>query len=214
MTHHLHTYLPAAGRDWALPFYDTITRVFGIDRARGRMLADADLGAGQRILDVGCGTGTFAVLIKTSHLDAEVVGLDPDSKALRRAMQKAERASVRIAFDRGFATELPYADGSFDRVISSFMFHHLPLDQKPAALQEFHRVLGPGGALHLIDFGGPDSGARGVRGWLLRTHKHTRDNFGERIPSRLEEAGFAGVRLVSQRMLIAGPVAYYRAEAR
>ena len=213
MAHHVDTYLPAAGHDWALPFYDTMTRVFGIDRARGRFLADAELCARQRILDVGCGTGTFAVLIRTSNPDAEVVGLDPDAKALRRAKQKAERAGVRIPFDQGSATDLPYADGSFDRVLSSFMFHHLPFAQKPVVLQEFRRVLRPGGALHLIDFGGPDAGARGVRGWFLRRHKHTRNNFGERIPTQLSEAGFARVRLVSQQMLLAGPVAHYRAEA-
>ena len=55
------TYLPAAGHDWALPFYDTITRIFGVDAARRRLLQQASVGPDDRVLDVGCGTGTFAV---------------------------------------------------------------------------------------------------------------------------------------------------------
>lgn len=211
MSHDLKMYLPAAGHHWALPFYDIITRASGVDAARRQFVADVKIGSGQRILDVGCGTGTLAIAMKSIVSDTDVVGLDPDPGALQRASRKAERAGVRIAFDRGSADHLPYANASFDRVVSSFMFHHLPADLKLPALREMRRVLGPGGALHLIDFGGPASAARGLRGWFLSRNRYTRHNFGDFIPKLLTEAGFSAVALIRQRMVMAGPIAHYQA---
>ena len=79
------TYLPAAGRDWRLPLYDPFVKLLGGDAARRVLLDQAGLRPGQRVLDVGCGTGTLATLIKQLHPEVEVVGLDPDPKALARA---------------------------------------------------------------------------------------------------------------------------------
>ncbi len=83
------TYLPAAGHDWSLPLYDPIVKLLGGDAARKALLEQAALRPGQRVLDVGCGTGTLATLIKQLYPDVEVVGLDPDPKALARARRKA-----------------------------------------------------------------------------------------------------------------------------
>src|SRR5688500_2149174 len=113
-------YLPEAGHDWALPFYDAITRIFGIVGTRRKLIEQPNIRAGQRILDVGCGTGTFADLTRPLHPDVDVIGIDPDPKALARSTRKAERAGVSAAFERASAHELPYADASFDRVFSSF----------------------------------------------------------------------------------------------
>jgi len=80
------TYLPAAGHDWSLPLYDPIVKLLGGDAARRALLEQAALRPGQRVLDVGCGTGTLATLIKQLYPDVEVVGLDPDPKALARVV--------------------------------------------------------------------------------------------------------------------------------
>ena len=77
------------------------------------------------------------VLIKCCHPDVDVVGLDPDPKALTRARQKAEREGVSIQLDRGFSDELPYPEASFDLVFSSRIFHHLPGDEKGPTLREW-----------------------------------------------------------------------------
>ena len=82
------------------------------------------------MLDIGCGTGSLVVLVKRLFPDVEVVGLDPDEKALARAARKARRVGASIQFDRGFSDALDYPDASFDRVFSSFMFHHLERDEK------------------------------------------------------------------------------------
>ncbi len=194
-------YLPAAGRDWALPFYDPLVRLLGADKTRRELLDQAAVGRSARVLDVGCGTGTMATIIKRVHPEVEVVGLDPDPKALARARRKAERAAVLIRFDQGFSDELPYADASFERVFSSFMFHHLPADQRGKALREIRRVLVPGGSLHLVDFLTPDG----------RAGRRLRDNSDSRILLLLREAGFSSLKKVREGTLLFGllRIGYY-----
>ncbi len=120
------TYIPAAGHGWFLPLYDPIVKLLGGDSARTALVEQAAVRSGHRILDIGCGTGSLVILIKRLHPDVVVVGLDPDPKALARGRRKAERAAVSIRFDQGFSDEPPYPEASFDRVFSSFMFHHRP----------------------------------------------------------------------------------------
>jgi SAM-dependent methyltransferase len=55
-------YLPAVGHDWLLPLYDPVVKLLGADIARRALLDQAKLQAGHRVLDIGCGTGTFATL--------------------------------------------------------------------------------------------------------------------------------------------------------
>src|SRR5215216_5176906 len=119
------TYLPAAGRDVFLPLYDPFTKLVGFDGIRRALLQQAALRPDFRVLDVGCGTGTLAVLIKRLNPSIDVVALDPDPKALVRGRRKAERAGVSVRFDRGFSDALGYPDAGFDRVFSSMMIHHL-----------------------------------------------------------------------------------------
>jgi len=91
------TYLPAAGRDLFLPLYDLVARLLGADQARQSLLDQPQLRSAQRVLDIGCGTGTFAVLLKKRFPKVEVIGLDPDQRALARAKRKSERAGVSIS---------------------------------------------------------------------------------------------------------------------
>ena len=121
-------YLPGMGFDWLLPLYDPFTRLLGIQAAHQRLAEQAELESARRVLEIGCGTGNLALLVKRGRPQLEVVGLDPDAKALARADRKARRAGLSLELDRGFADELPYPDASFDRVLSAFMFHHLDAD--------------------------------------------------------------------------------------
>ena len=204
-------YLPAAGRAWALPLYDVVTRLLGFDRARQAILDHADLRTEARVLDIGCGTGSLAVSIKRLHGKVEVVGLDPDPKALARGRRKAEAAGAVVRFDQGFSDQLPYPDASFDRVFSSLMLHHLTPEEKDRTLSEVRRVLKPGGVLHLVDFGGPDPGPRGFLAHVLHAGPHLSDNFEGRILARMRQAGFTDPSEVAHRASPVGRVAYYRA---
>jgi ubiquinone/menaquinone biosynthesis C-methylase UbiE len=202
-------YLPAASRDIFLPAYDPIMRLLGFARALEALLAQAELQPSHSVLDIGCGTGTLAILIKRREPRVRVTGLDPDPRALARAARKAERAGVAIALDRGFADALGYADATFDRVFSSMMFHHLPKDERFTALTEVRRVLRPGGRLELLDFAGgsPNFLAHVLHGRQPAAPAH------DRLLQRMTEAGLAHVRRVGTRGTIAGAIGYYQATA-
>jgi ubiquinone/menaquinone biosynthesis C-methylase UbiE len=209
---HDRTYLPGMGHDRLLPLYDPLCRLLGMRKVHRPLVDQAGIRPGQRVLEVGCGTGNLALLVKRLHPDAEVVGLDPDAKALARARRKAEREGLTVELTRGFAQELPYPDASFDRVLSSLMFHHLRPDEKGATLREVRRVLGLGGSLHLLDFGGEKASSDGFMARLSHRNKLLRDNFGGRIPALMSEAGLADPAEVDHRVgRVLGRVTYYRA---
>ena len=204
-------YLPAAGHHWSLPLYDPLTKLIGVDRARTRLLEQAELRASDQVLDIGCGTGSLAVMIKRARPDVHVVGLDPDPNALARARRKAERAGVSVRFDEGYADALPYPDAAFDRVFSSFMFHHVPSGQKPGMLREVRRVLKPGGRLELLDLAGPDAGKNGLFARMMHSHELLQDNTRERLLALVSGAALHNARQVGRGALLIGRVAYYQA---
>jgi ubiquinone/menaquinone biosynthesis C-methylase UbiE len=189
--HQEHDYLPAMGKDWLLPFYDTFTWLLGVPRIHRRLVELAAIEPGHRVLEIGCGPGGLVLRAQRMHPDAEIVGLDPDPLALAKARRKAERAGRPVRFDQGKAGELPYPDESFDRVLSSFMFHHLDDAEKRRALAEVRRVLRPGGQLHLVDVAGHH---RGTIGHRMQRDERLRDNVGDGIPDRMRGAGFTDVR--------------------
>lgn len=208
------TFLPAAGRDCALPLYDPLLKWLGVDKARRPLLDQAELREQQRILDVGCGTGTLVILTKRLHPEVEVVGLDPDPKALSRARKKAKRAGIAARFEEGFSDALPYSDGTFDRVFSSLMFHHLHGDEKVKMLTEVRRVLAPRGSLHLMDFVEPEAGEKGWRAHLHRANGHLKENEQSRVLALMREAGFVSPKRVAETRILFGflRLTYFRAD--
>ncbi|HEY0025101.1 MAG TPA: methyltransferase domain-containing protein [Longimicrobium sp.] len=204
-------YVPAAGKHWRLPLYDLMAKVLGADAARRVLVQQIACRSGDRVLEIGCGTGSLLLAVKQAQPGAEVVGLDPDPAALAIARRKAERAGVPIRTDQGYADELPYADASFDRILSSFMFHHLPRAVKEAALREAPRVLKPGGRFHMVDFGGPGSGRRGFIGHLIHADRHLKDNAEDRVLALMGRAGLADAQVLARRPSPLGSAVYYQA---
>jgi len=187
-------FLPAAGFDWLLPIYDPFCRLFGAERLRERLIAAAEIRAGQRVLDLGCGTGELSLAIKRLHPRARVIGADPDPKALARARKKAAQAGLEVTFEEAFGGDLPHADGSFDRVLSSLVLHHLTRDEKLDALREVRRVLAPDGALHVLDLGPPRSALERRLAYFFHWSERARDNVAGRIPELARQAGFPDAR--------------------
>jgi ubiquinone/menaquinone biosynthesis C-methylase UbiE len=206
-------FIPAAGYDFFLPLYDPLQWLLGADSLKRPLIQQASLKPGQRALDIGCGTGSLTLLLKQLHPAVEVVGVDPDPKALAIARRKALRAGLAIQLDQGFADGMPYPDACFDRVFSSLMFHHLESDEKAATLREVRRVLEPGGSLHLLDFGPPRSRLSRVLAHVLHRAENLRENFEDKILGFLDQAGFSRPEEVGHRASLVGSLSYYRALA-
>ena len=213
MSHAQHAYLPAAGRDLFLPFYDPLVKLLGADRARKKLFDQAAVHSQHRILDIGCGTGTFAIAIKGWLPSADIVGLDPDPKALARGRRKAKRAGRSIRFEQGFANALPYPDAYFDRVFSTLMFHHLPNEAKLATMGEVRRVLKPGASLHLLDFEQEGSHSHNPLARWLHSSKRLEGNRSEEILTWMREAGLVDPEVVDSDRPIFGSIVYIVARA-
>jgi ubiquinone/menaquinone biosynthesis C-methylase UbiE len=196
-------FVPALGIRSLTRFYDPVVAVTTRERAfKARLLVQLDPQPGQRILDLACGTGTFALAVAEREPGAIVVGVDGDPEMLARARAKAPR----IQFDEALAQELPYEEGSFDTVVSSLFFHHLTHDLKEAVAREIQRVLKPGGELHVADWAPP-----GILVRLLDGMEPTRDNAHGRLPEVFEAGGLADVEERDGIRTALGRLAFYRA---
>ena len=202
-------YVPAAGHGFFLPLYDPMVKLAGGARFVQTLIAQAELQPGHVVLDIGCGTGTLAVAIKRAHPGVTVIGVDPDQPALDRAARKASRAGVTIRFERGFADALAYADGTFDRVFSSMMFHHLGRNERSQVLSEVRRVLKPGGRLEFLDLA---AGTHSFFARMLHPPPVTQSR-EDRMLARMREAGLVNAARMGTQSSIFGPLAFYQAAA-
>ncbi len=192
---HAH-FIPAAGLRVLTPLYDQLLRMLGLGSAfRDQTLDSLAPSAGERILDLGVGTGTLAIQLKRRCPGANVVGVDIDEQVLALAERKATAAGVTIELKNRSADDTGEPSDSFDRVVSSLMVHHLPTATKVSAVKEVFRILRPGGKLLLVDFGPPPGVAGTLLGRLLSNNyfEETGDNFAGRLPRMLEQAGFENV---------------------
>ena len=141
--------------DSIAPVYDRLNHLlsFGIDRSWRRRLVRAvssfcALRGGEvKVLDMACGTGDVSIALKRKGLD--VVGADISENMLALARKKAPG----IDFRYGDASELPFADGSFDAVTIAFGIRNF--DKRAQCIRELHRVLKDGGMLAIAEFSIP-----------------------------------------------------------
>ncbi len=143
---------------WA-KYYDLIVQIMALGQAgrlRRKSIEQAQIKPGERVLDVGCGTGDLTLLAKKfTGPTGQVAGLDAAPEMIEVARGKARRGQSDVDFRVGVIERLPFPADSFDVVLSSLMLHHLPDDLKPQALAEVRRVVKPGGRLLIVDFSGP-----------------------------------------------------------
>jgi SAM-dependent methyltransferase len=123
--------------------------------------------------------------------------VDPTTSALGIARRRAADAGVTIDWREGVGERLPFADDSFDRVVSSLAFHHIPVALKGNALAECRRVTRPGGRALLVDFGDSETLAGAVALRLFGLAGGIGDQIG-RLGVLLREAGYTDVHKVGQ----------------
>ena len=207
-------YVPALGLSALTRFYDPVIRATLREREfKEALVRQAGLQPGHRVLDVGAGTGTLTLMLKRAEPAAEVVGVDGDPSILALARAKGGEIGLAVAFDQGMAYALPYPDGSFDRVVSSLVLHHLSPEDKRRALREAHRVLRPGGELHVADWGRAQNVLMrtlflGVQ--LLDGVARTAEHVAGRLPDIFRECGFVAVDETCSFATIFGTLTLYR----
>jgi ubiquinone/menaquinone biosynthesis C-methylase UbiE len=176
---------------WAVG-YDVLVWLLTHGRPRAFRTKTVDLARlepGDSVLDVGCGTGSLAIVVKRKvGGQGQVSGIDASPEMIARATAKAANAAIDVSFKMAVAEALPFADATFDAVLSTLMLHHLPRKVRQECLSEIQRVLKPGGRLLVVDFAKPQG-----RSGLL-AHFHRRGHVDPReIVALLGNAGFHAV---------------------
>jgi ubiquinone/menaquinone biosynthesis C-methylase UbiE len=183
-------------------YYDLVTPAER-SRFRRRQAELSGIRPGERVLDVGCGTGSLAILAGIAvGTNGEAAGIDIAPNMISVARRKAERAGLNIDFRVASVDNLPYPDGSFDVVTSTMMFHHLPVPVKGKGLREIHRVLKPRGRFFLCDFLSPRPLSFPLAFLMFIWIPSTRFQLLGKLPKLIEECGFAAPRIVERGVFL------------
>jgi len=162
----------------------------------------AGIAPGEKVLDVGCGTGTLTIAARARvGATGQVHGIDAAPEMIEVARRKATEQGAEVDFRVGLIEDIPFPGDEFDLVLSSLMLHHLPVELKRKGFIEIHRVLKPGGRFLAVD---------------LEFPIHNLFYFGRKTAIRslaplLEEAGFTQVESGKTRFRV---VSFLRATAR
>jgi ubiquinone/menaquinone biosynthesis C-methylase UbiE len=174
---------------WA-PYYDTIIALATAGRERRLRETTVNLARllpGERVLEIGCGTGSLclAARARVGPL-GEVCGIDPAPEMIEAARKKGSRAGLDKMFQVGRIESIPFPDGYFDVVLCSFMVFVINDDTRRRGFSEVLRVLKPGGRVLVLDFSPPADTLLRHLVPLLFGRGHTL----QRIRPMIEKAGF------------------------
>ncbi len=202
------SFTPALGQHWLTPLYDVAIKTLTRESIwRCALTNQVDPREGDRILDVGCGTGTFLTLVANRAPKARLFGIDPDPEVLARARLKAAKAGASIEFIQGFLSEdFVTRLRPLTKVVSSLVLHQVPLAEKLRILSLMRRVLTEGGEAHIADYGAQTTP---LMRWLFRRtvqsldgRENTQPNADGVLPGLMREAGF---QQVEERTKISTP---------
>jgi ubiquinone/menaquinone biosynthesis C-methylase UbiE len=208
------TFTPALGRLAPARFFDHVIALTRDRMWRALVAAYVAPRPGDVIVDVGCGTGTTALLLSRVAPDATVIGVDPDPEVLAVARRKAGSADSGVQWRLGMGDGLSNSVGSgrADTVTSSMVLHQCPVAMKRAVLASMFDVLRPGGTLVLADFGLQRTALMRLAFRLVQWAdgaSDTQPNADGLVPQLISNTGFSGVREVEVIPTINGSISIY-----
>lgn len=183
-------------RFWSVDILEWLLTLGKLEHVFGEVVKSAGLRPGQRLLDLGCGTGALVRLAAAqcpAGDETELWGLDATPQMVERAKARsaAHGSDDRVRFVLGVCESLPFEDGHFDVVTSTFLYHHLPPALKVRTTAQVRRVLKPGGRFVLCDYDRPRSALDYFMWAPLRlfSNEYLTEHWQGRLPDMLVEAG-------------------------
>lgn len=211
------TYTPAAGHQWLTPFYDVgVAALTREHRWRSALIAQVRPGAGDVIVDVGCGTGSLLVRLGQVAPSVRLIGIDPDPAVLAHARKKVAVAGLSVELHIGFARQAAeLLEGRRPtKVLSSLVFHQVPMEEKVAALAAMYAALGAGGEMHVADYGLQRTPLmRALFRAVIQNldgRVNTEPNARGVLPDLMREAGFRSVEETLVIPTLSGSLSLYR----
>lgn len=189
-------YIPAFNYNFLTPYYDFFVELAGYGKIqRNKVINLLDLKTDDNLLDIGCGTGTLLTLAKEKYPDIDMTGIDIDPEILSIARKKSQEANLEIKYIEASSSKLPFTDKSFNVVVSSLVFHHLPTDIKIQTIKEIYRILKRDGRFLLADFGKKEGITLYVLDFITKLLNlpesiTLQDNLRGNLPTYLNNAGF------------------------
>jgi ubiquinone/menaquinone biosynthesis C-methylase UbiE len=199
-------YIPASPILWA---YDPLIAAFTRESTwRQMLLEQLEPDNSDTIADVGCGTGSFLVLVGRHAPSSKLIGIDPDAAVLAKARAKLESAGVRVELHQGYLKDAArlLAGASVKKIVSSLVFHHLTVAEKRRAMEAVFAALPAGGELHIADF------TMRLMHRIIEAFagdQNTRVN-GDILPRLMGEAGFVDIRETRVIPTVIGSISLYR----
>ncbi|MEV7598407.1 methyltransferase domain-containing protein [Kitasatospora sp. NPDC089797] len=207
-------FTPAAGRLAPLRLYDPIVSLTRERLWRSLLAMHVAPRPDDVILDVGCGTGSLAVLLDRVEPRARLIGVDPDPDTLELARRKAAAVGAAPEWRVGMGDALAelVGAGSADTVVSSLVLHQCPVPMKRAVLASMHAALRPGGKLVIADYGRQRTTAMRLAFRIVQFadgKEDTQPNADGILPRLIAEAGFQGVREAETVATVTGSLSVY-----
>ncbi len=181
---------------------------------RERTVNLAQIGPGDQVLEVGCGTGTLSLAAKQKvGQTGRVYGIDMIPQMIELSQRKAAQAGTDVAFRLGSIDDIPFPANQFDAVMCSFMIFHMSEEVRQKGIREIYRVLKPQGRLLVLDITPPTSPlqraiAKTFFGGFMQHDLH------ELLPL-MQAAGFTNIELapVNFRVFFLSLISFVRGQA-
>jgi trans-aconitate methyltransferase len=210
-------FTPALGHHWLTPAYDTAIALLTRERRwRNALIRQIAPRAKEVVADVGCGTGTLAVMLKRHAPSVSVFGFDPDPEILDRAERKARASGTIVNFTHATMDDIGAKLKSVHpaHVVSSLVFHQVPLAAKRDLLAAIFGALSTGGQLHVADYGWQRTAAMRLGFRIVQSldgSAETQPNADGCMPVLMRQAGFKHVVETSVIPTLTGSISLYRA---